>query len=204
MFRRCQRAGRYRPRCALSHIVRDPAADRSLSSSCRRRFEFGGLRSGRSLSSPDCPDHLVEPLAVAGRDTRANWQHRRTGKPTEKPETVGSPIELSAQLQCLSLDRRHWIASQREKRVRAHDLQVREQHFGKAAWRGALFGAGIAGDILPAGAGEESQNAAVPPKQRENSVSATKRTRLRKLASASTGVDGNRTHLATFQPPQRI
>lgn len=96
-----------------------------------------------------------------------------------------------------------WLGNS-EQVSRDHYLQVTDDHFEKAVQGGAKIGAVSGRNASQRGETAETERAADPAKGRENGSLASQRDRLREPADALTGVDGNRTHLATFQPPQRI
>ena len=96
-----------------------------------------------------------------------------------------------------------WMGNS-EKVSRKHYLQITDGHFEKAAGGGAKIGAADGRNPSQRTAAEEKRKAAHPTNRRESGSSLRNAPTRETLRSALTGMDGNRTHLATFQPPQRI
>ena len=96
-----------------------------------------------------------------------------------------------------------WLGNS-EKVAQQHYLQVTDGHYARATEGGAKIGAANPRNASQRNADAENKKAANPTKREESGHSAVDCNRSRNPAKRLAGVDGNRTHLATFQPPQRI
>lgn len=96
-----------------------------------------------------------------------------------------------------------WMGNS-EDVARDHYLQVTDEHFRMAAKNGVKNGVVSHRNASQANAGPETKNAVHPEKARVNGDLRTNALACETLQNALTGVDGNRTHLATFRPPQRF